>query len=124
MSLYPTLKTSTPYLREDSLSLDEFNEHQTLYTHSREAILNFASKLGSEDGSKKRKTTREANDAVLDRALYLRFSQRRIKADPISGPLFCKKALELNEKLRGLADFKGQNVGAQWYSEKWDYFPQ
>ncbi|GFV94781.1 jerky-like protein [Trichonephila clavipes] len=44
---------------------------------NRETILNSASKLDSEDGSKKRKTTREANDVVLDRALYLWFSQRR-----------------------------------------------
>ncbi|PRD35589.1 UNVERIFIED_CONTAM: Jerky-like protein [Trichonephila clavipes] len=54
---------------------------------SRETILNFASKLDSEDGSKKRKTMREANDVALDRALYLWFSQRRSKGDPISGPL-------------------------------------
>ncbi|GFT01812.1 hypothetical protein TNCV_4206041 [Trichonephila clavipes] len=36
---------------------------------SRETILNFTSKLNSNDGSKKRKTTREVNDVVLDRAL-------------------------------------------------------
>ncbi|GFX79360.1 jerky-like protein [Trichonephila clavipes] len=36
---------------------------------SRETILNFASKHDSEDGSKKRKTMREANDVVPDCAL-------------------------------------------------------
>ncbi|GFU66438.1 uncharacterized protein TNCV_3806811 [Trichonephila clavipes] len=49
---------------------------------------------------------REANSVLLDRALYLWFSQRS-KGDPISGPLLYKKALELNEKLGGSADFKG-----------------
>ncbi|GFV35504.1 jerky protein homolog-like [Trichonephila clavipes] len=78
---------------------------------SRETILNFALKLDSEDGWKKRKTMREANDVVLDRALYLWFSQRRSKEDPTSGPLLCEKALELNEKLGGSADFKDQNEG-------------
>ncbi|GFX84420.1 jerky-like protein [Trichonephila clavipes] len=42
---------------------------------SRGSSLNFASKLGLEDGSKKRKTMREANDVALNRALYLWFSQ-------------------------------------------------
>ncbi|GFV98622.1 jerky-like protein [Trichonephila clavipes] len=74
--------------------------------------------LFPKDGSKKRKTMREANDVVFDRAFCLWFSQRRIKGDPISGPLLCEKALELNEKLGGLADFKDQNEGVQWYSEK------
>ncbi|PRD29050.1 UNVERIFIED_CONTAM: hypothetical protein NCL1_30601 [Trichonephila clavipes] len=39
---------------------------------SRETILNFVSKLDSEDGSKKRETLKEANDVALDHALYLR----------------------------------------------------
>ncbi|GFW77019.1 jerky-like protein [Trichonephila clavipes] len=45
----------------------------------REIIFNFASKLDTEDGSKKRKTMREANDIVLDRGRYFWFSQRRSK---------------------------------------------
>ncbi|GFV27129.1 jerky-like protein [Trichonephila clavipes] len=47
----------------------------------------------------KRKTTREANDVLLDRALYLWFSQRRSKEDLISVHLLCEKAPELDEKL-------------------------
>ncbi|GFV39026.1 jerky-like protein [Trichonephila clavipes] len=62
-----------------------------------ETILNFVSKLDSEDGSKKKKTKRKANDVILDHALYLWFSQRRSKGDPISGPLLCEKALKFNE---------------------------
>ncbi|GFV27128.1 jerky-like protein [Trichonephila clavipes] len=54
----------------------------------------------------KRKTTREANDILLDRALYLWFSQRRSKEDLISVHLLCEKAPELDEKLGGSADFK------------------
>ncbi|GFW67046.1 jerky-like protein [Trichonephila clavipes] len=46
----------------------------------RETILNVASKLDSEDGSKKRKTMRESNDVVFDCALYLWFSQRRMSS--------------------------------------------
>ncbi|GFX81501.1 jerky-like protein [Trichonephila clavipes] len=72
---------------------------------SRETILNFASKLHTEDGSKKRKTMGKQNDVLLDHALYLWFSQRR-KEDPISCPHLCKKVLELNEKLGSSADFK------------------
>ncbi|PRD29514.1 UNVERIFIED_CONTAM: hypothetical protein NCL1_29157 [Trichonephila clavipes] len=49
---------------------------------------------------------REANDVVLDHALYLCFSQRRSKGDPISGPLLCEKALELTKKLGDSADSK------------------
>ncbi|GFS83491.1 jerky-like protein [Trichonephila clavipes] len=45
---------------------------------------------------------REANDVVIDLALYLWFSQRRSKSDP----LLCEKALELNEKFDGSAYFK------------------
>ncbi|GFT96496.1 jerky-like protein [Trichonephila clavipes] len=56
---------------------------------------------------------REANDVVLDHALYLWISQRRRKKDPISSPLLCEKTLELNEKLGGLADFK---AGTEGYS--------
>ncbi|GFU77073.1 hypothetical protein TNCV_1701551 [Trichonephila clavipes] len=52
---------------------------------------------------------RKVKEVVLDRALYLWFSQRRSKSDPISGPLLCEKNLELPEKLGGSTDFKGQN---------------
>ncbi|GFW80100.1 jerky-like protein [Trichonephila clavipes] len=62
---------------------------------SRETFLNFKTKLDSEEGSKKRKTTREANDVFLDRALYLWFSQRRSKRNPISGSLLREKLWNL-----------------------------
>ncbi|GFT93931.1 HTH CENPB-type domain-containing protein [Trichonephila clavipes] len=65
---------------------------------------------------------REANNVLLDRALYLWFSQRRSKGYPIWGPLLFEKALELNEKLGVLADFKAstgnflQSVEEEGYS--------
>ncbi|GFX49379.1 jerky-like protein [Trichonephila clavipes] len=59
---------------------------------------------------RKEKTTREAHEIALDRALYLWFLQRKSKGDPISDPLLCEKALELIEKLGGSADFKA-NTG-------------
>ncbi|KAK9685164.1 CENP-B N-terminal DNA-binding domain [Popillia japonica] len=66
-------------------------------------ILRFASKLDSDDGSKKRKTMRTAKDATLDDAVFLWFTQRRSVGEPISGPLFCEKALDLNKKNGGLS---------------------
>ncbi|XP_069701118.1 uncharacterized protein [Periplaneta americana] len=73
---------------------------------NKDSILQFAAKLNSEDGSKKRKTMRDANDSILEQAVYTWFVQRRAKRDPISGPLLCEKALELNKKLGGSSDFK------------------
>lgn len=72
----------------------------------RNDILNFASKLDSDDGPKLRKTTRTAKDNSLEDAMFLWFSQRRSLGEPISGPLICEKALYFNEKLGGPADFK------------------
>lgn len=69
-------------------------------------ILNFASKVDSEDGSKLRKSIRSANDKSLEDAVYLWFTQRRSLGEPVSGPLICEKALYFNEKLGGSADFK------------------
>ncbi|GFV12263.1 jerky-like protein [Trichonephila clavipes] len=41
--------------------------------------------------------------------LLLIMHSTRSKGDPISGPLLCEKALELNEKLGGSADFNASN---------------
>ncbi|GFS60000.1 tigger transposable element-derived protein 1 [Trichonephila inaurata madagascariensis] len=42
-------------------------------------------------------------------------SLRGSKGDPISGPLLCEKALELNEKLGGSADFK---ASTGWFKSR------
>lgn len=72
----------------------------------KEVILQFASKLDSEDGSKKRKTMKKPKDEKLEDAMYLWFIQRRSKGEPITGPLLCEKALDMNEKLGGPSTFK------------------
>lgn len=72
----------------------------------RNDILNFASKLDSDDGPKLRKTMRTAKDNSLEDAMFLWFSQRRSLGEPISGPLIYEKALYFNEKLGSPADFK------------------
>ncbi|KAG8245417.1 hypothetical protein J6590_108198 [Homalodisca vitripennis] len=69
-------------------------------------ILKFASKLDSEDGSRKRKSMKRPQDEKLEEAMYLWFIQRRTKGEPISGPLLCEKAIQINKKLGGSADFK------------------
>ena len=92
-----------------SLLASEFNVGKSTISdikRNRENILQFASKLDSEDGSKKRKTMREANDSSLEQAVHMWFVQRHSKGEPISGPLLCEKALELNKKLGGSSDFK------------------
>ncbi|GFY04567.1 hypothetical protein TNCV_4416521 [Trichonephila clavipes] len=55
----------------------------------------------------KRKTLREANNVVLDRALYMWFLQRKEQRGPDIGPSVVRKSSRtLNEKLGVLADFK------------------
>ena len=59
----------------------------------RSEILEFASQLDSQEGSSKRKTMRGSEHKKLDEAVYLWFTQRRSRGEPISGPLICEKAL-------------------------------
>lgn len=76
--------------------------------NKKKEILRFASKLGS----KKRKTMRTAKDATLDDAVFLWFTQRRSVRQPISGPLLCEKALDLNKtKLGVIPNLKPAQVG-------------
>lgn len=70
-----------------------------------DAITKFASLLDSEDGSLHRKTMKMAENQNLDTAVYTWFMQVRCQGQPISGPLICEKALEMNKKLGGNADF-------------------
>lgn len=42
---------------------------------------------------------KKPKDVNLEEAMFLWFIQRRSKGQPISGPLLCEKALEINEKL-------------------------
>jgi len=76
---------------------------------NRESITSFVSTMDSADGAKKRKVMMDARDTNLDAALSTWFTQKRSLGEPISGPLLCEKALDLNEKLGGLEDFKASS---------------
>lgn len=71
-----------------------------------ESIIKFACVLDSEEGSLHRKTMKMAENQDLDTAVYTWFVQVRSQGQPISGPLICEKALEMNKKLGGSGDFK------------------
>ncbi|XP_067120113.1 jerky protein homolog-like [Centruroides vittatus] len=71
-----------------------------------DAIKKFASVFDSEDGSLHRKTMKMAENTDLDTAVYTWFMQVRSQGQPISGPLICEKALQMNKKLGGNADFQ------------------
>ncbi|XP_023214516.1 jerky protein homolog-like [Centruroides sculpturatus] len=74
-----------------------------------DAIIKFSSILDSEDGSVYRKTMKMAENQDLDTAVYMWYVQVRNQGQPITGPLICKKALEINKKLGGNDDFKATN---------------
>lgn len=65
------------------------------------SILLYTCKLDSEDGSKYRKMMKKPKNELLEDALYCWFLQKRSTGQPISGPLLCEKALQLNQKLGG-----------------------
>ncbi|XP_067128657.1 jerky protein homolog-like [Centruroides vittatus] len=71
-----------------------------------DAIKKFASVLDSENGSLHRKVMKMAENKDLDTAVYTWFMQVRSQGHPISGPLICEKALQMNKKLGGNADFQ------------------
>lgn len=74
-----------------------------------ESILKNKSKIVGEDGSISRKAMKNPNNQLLEEALYSWFLQKRSTGQPISGPLVCEKALELNEKLGGDESFLASN---------------
>ncbi|UYV67993.1 hypothetical protein LAZ67_5002735 [Cordylochernes scorpioides] len=63
------------------------------------AITNYASALDNEDESLYRKVMKMAENKDLYAAVYTWFMQLRSEGQPISGPLICEKALEMNEKM-------------------------
>ncbi|XP_018565530.1 tigger transposable element-derived protein 2-like [Anoplophora glabripennis] len=75
----------------------------------KEEVLNFASILNNTGGSKGRKTMKKANCEKLEDALYLWFIQKREQDEYVSGPLLCKKALQLNKELAGPPEFKASS---------------
>lgn len=64
-----------------------------------ETVTKFACVLDSEDGTLHRKTMKTAENKDLDTAVYTWFMHVRGQGQPISGPLICEKALEMNKNL-------------------------
>lgn len=66
-----------------------------------DSITRYAHNLDSEAGSSNRKTMKKAKSELVEDAVYIWFLQKRSSGQPISGPILCEKALELNMKLGG-----------------------
>ncbi|KAL4134894.1 hypothetical protein QTP88_006584 [Uroleucon formosanum] len=76
--------------------------------NNRHTIMDFASKMDSGDGIK-RKVMKVTKYQDFDKAMEMWFIQKRSLNEPISGPLICEKALEMNTKLKGPEDFKASS---------------
>ena len=66
-----------------------------------DSISRYAHNLDSEVGSSSRKTMKKAKSELLEDAVYTWFLQKRSSGQPLSGPILCEKALQLNMKLGG-----------------------
>lgn len=84
----------------------------------RNEIMLFTSKMDSSDGLKRRKVIKSAKNQELDKAMETWFTQKRSLNEPISGPLVCEKALEMNEKLGGSEDFKASTGWLQKFKSR------
>ncbi|CAG9584542.1 unnamed protein product [Danaus chrysippus] len=58
---------------------------------------------------KHRKVMKKPKNELLDEALFCWFLQERSTGQPISGPLLCEKALQLNKKIGGDKSFVASN---------------
>ncbi|GBP88449.1 UPF0430 protein CG31712 [Eumeta japonica] len=67
--------------------------------------------LDSEDGSKHLKMMKKPKNELLEDASYCWFLQKRSAGQPISGPLLCEKALQLNKKLGANESFVALGIG-------------
>ena len=68
---------------------------------NREKILKFRSKMIDMGMSRKAKVMKLGDDQLLDKAVYMWLSQKRMEGVPISGPILCEKATELSKTLQG-----------------------
>ncbi|XP_043263622.1 jerky protein homolog-like [Colletes gigas] len=57
----------------------------------------------------KKKVMSAAENRNLDSAIFRWFSQQRVIGTPISGPILCEKALQLNSKMGGNDNFRASN---------------
>ncbi|XP_046629071.1 jerky protein homolog-like [Neodiprion virginianus] len=76
---------------------------------NKDKILSFVSTSDGEHGAQKRKALKSAQNPVLDKALSEWFTQTRSLGQPISGPILCEKALDLNNRIGGSSDFKASS---------------
>lgn len=83
-----------------------------------QTIKDYASKLNSEDGSTKRKSMKSAENQELDSAMYMWFMQIRSQGQPISGPIICEKALQMNILLDGDPNFKATSGWLQRFKSR------
>ena len=58
---------------------------------------------------RKRKSISTSADMKLDTSVYEWFKERRSRGIPVSGPLLCKKAIEMHKSMYGESDFKASN---------------
>lgn len=77
--------------------------------YKKDRLFHYAKKLDMEGGSLSRKTMRTANDVKLDNAVYAWYLEQAVLTHPVTGPMICAKALELNAQLGGSGDFKASN---------------
>ena len=63
--------------------------------------------------NKKIKVMKLADNEELDRALYIWFKQKRMEGVPVSGPMLCEKAIQLNSQLGGKSTFAASE-GWKW----------
>ena len=68
---------------------------------NKKKILAFSCEMVDMGMKKQAKVMKLSDDRRLDQAVFLWFRQKRSEGVPISGPLLCKKALELSRILQG-----------------------
>ena len=80
---------------------------------SRDKLTKFRSDIVSMGTSRDTKVMKLGDDQQLDQAVYIWFKQKRMEGVPISGPMLCEKALELNKCLNGESKFSASE-GWKW----------
>lgn len=80
---------------------------------NRDKLTKFRSDMVSMGMSRDAKVMKLGDDQRLDQAVYIWFKQKRMEGVPISGPMLCEKALELNKCLNGESKFSASE-GWKW----------
>ncbi|XP_043521125.1 jerky protein homolog-like [Frieseomelitta varia] len=84
-----------------------------------EKILQFqAATLVNATCSKNKKIISSAENIIIEDAIYLWFIQQRAIGEPINGLILCEKALQLNERMNGDANFRANNGWLKNFKKK------